>query len=81
MRGERFELNETETALVGLKTGREVRFGDPIAVAVTGVDTDYRAAITRYAHVELPICCVTDIEIEQERARWRRTRVRRFPSS
>ena len=38
LRGERFELNETETALVGRRTGREVRFGDPIAVAVTGVD-------------------------------------------
>ncbi len=38
MRGERFALNETETALVGAKTGREVRFGDPIAVKVTSVE-------------------------------------------
>ena len=38
LRGERFELNETETALVGSKTGREVRFGDPITVRVAGVD-------------------------------------------
>ena len=38
LRGERFDLNETETALVGRKTGREVRFGDQIAVKVTGVE-------------------------------------------
>jgi ribonuclease R len=38
MRGERFELNDTESALVGLKTGREVRFGSPIAVTVTGLE-------------------------------------------
>ncbi len=38
MRGERFELNETETALVGGRTGREVRFGDPITVSVSGVE-------------------------------------------
>jgi ribonuclease R len=38
LRGERFDLNETETALVGRKTGREVRFGDPLEVAVTGVE-------------------------------------------
>ena len=38
LRGERFELNETETALVGLKTGRELRFGDPISVAVSRVE-------------------------------------------
>jgi len=36
--GERFELNETESALVGSKTGREVRFGDEMKVAVTGVE-------------------------------------------
>ncbi|MEK6277032.1 MAG: RNB domain-containing ribonuclease [Actinomycetota bacterium] len=32
LRGERFELNETQTAMVGTKTGRAVRMGDPIAV-------------------------------------------------
>lgn len=32
IRGERFELNEEETALVGTKTGRTVSFGDSIAV-------------------------------------------------
>ena len=35
LRGERFELNETETALVGGRTGREVRFGDPMTVTVS----------------------------------------------
>ncbi len=38
LRGERFDLNETETALVGRKTGREVRFGDQLGVKVTGVE-------------------------------------------
>jgi ribonuclease R len=38
MRGERFELNGEETALVGTKTGRTVRLGDPLAVLVDGVE-------------------------------------------
>jgi ribonuclease R len=38
IRGERFELNETETALVGTRTGRRVRLGDPIEVKVVGVE-------------------------------------------
>jgi ribonuclease R len=38
LRGERFELNTTETALVGSKTGREVRFGDPVDVRVERVE-------------------------------------------
>ena len=38
LRGERFELNETETALVGTKTGRTVRLGDPLRVLVDGVE-------------------------------------------
>ena len=38
LRGERFDLNESETALVGRRSGREVRFGDPIEVTVTGVE-------------------------------------------
>jgi ribonuclease R len=32
------ELNETETALVGRRSGAMLRLGDPIAVRVTGVD-------------------------------------------
>ena len=36
--GERFELNETESALVGSKTGREVGFGDKMTVTVNGVE-------------------------------------------
>jgi ribonuclease R len=38
LRGERFELNEHETALVGQKTGRRVRLGDPVAVTVSRVE-------------------------------------------
>ncbi len=38
LRGERFDLNETETALVGRRTGREVRLGDPLAVTVHSVE-------------------------------------------
>jgi len=49
LKDERFELNETESALVGRKTGREVRFGDELIVKVTGVEaargrTDLEAA-------------------------------------
>ncbi|HEY5977690.1 MAG TPA: RNB domain-containing ribonuclease [Solirubrobacterales bacterium] len=33
-----FELNETETALVGRRTGRAFRLGDPISVRVGGVE-------------------------------------------
>jgi ribonuclease R len=38
MRGERFDLNETETALVGQRTGRTARLGDPITVRVDTID-------------------------------------------
>jgi ribonuclease R len=38
LRGERFELSATETALVGSKTGREVRLGDPVDVRVERVE-------------------------------------------
>ncbi len=38
IRGERFELNEEETSLVGSKTGRKVSLGDAIAVQVEKVD-------------------------------------------
>jgi ribonuclease R len=38
LRGERFELNETQTALVGGRTGRALRLGDPIGVRVERVD-------------------------------------------
>jgi ribonuclease R len=36
--GERFELNETETALVGRESGRALRLGDPISVRVGRVE-------------------------------------------
>ena len=36
--GERFDLNETETALVGRRTGRSVELGEPISVRVTSVE-------------------------------------------
>lgn len=35
--GERFALNEQETALIGSRTGRAVRFGDPVSVTVSRV--------------------------------------------
>jgi ribonuclease R len=35
---ERFELNETETALVGGESGATLRLGDPISVQVSGVE-------------------------------------------
>jgi ribonuclease R len=35
---ERFQLNETETALVGRESGRAVRLGDPVSVRVSAVD-------------------------------------------
>jgi ribonuclease R len=35
---ERFELNETETALVGRESGGTLRLGDPISVRVSGVE-------------------------------------------
>jgi ribonuclease R len=35
---ERFELNETETALVGGESKRRLRLGDPISVQVSGVE-------------------------------------------
>jgi ribonuclease R len=38
LRGERFELNETETAIVGQKSGRAIRLGDPVQVAVREID-------------------------------------------
>ena len=38
LRGERFELNEAQTALVGSKTGRALGFGDPISVQVERID-------------------------------------------
>jgi ribonuclease R len=38
LRGERFELDSTETALVGGRSGRRVRLGDPLAVRVDGVE-------------------------------------------
>lgn len=38
LRGERFDLNLEETALIGSRTGRAVRFGDPVTVTVGRVD-------------------------------------------
>jgi DNA-directed RNA polymerase subunit E'/Rpb7 len=35
---ERFELNQTETALVGGESKRRLRLGDPISVRVSGVE-------------------------------------------
>jgi ribonuclease R len=38
IRGDRFHLNETETALIGEHSGRAMRLGDPIQVQVDRVD-------------------------------------------
>jgi ribonuclease R len=38
IRGERFDLNETETALVGGRSGRAIRLGDPLSVRVDRVE-------------------------------------------
>jgi len=38
LRGEYFGLNETETALVGRRSGRTLRLGDPVAFKVAKVD-------------------------------------------
>lgn len=49
MAGERFELNEFDSALVGLKTGKRIGIGDPVEVEVDSVEAargrvDLRAA-------------------------------------
>jgi ribonuclease R len=36
--GERFDLDETETAIIGRTTGRRVRLGDPVDVRVRGTE-------------------------------------------
>lgn len=36
--GERFDLNETETAIVGRRSGNAIRLGDPVAVAVDSIE-------------------------------------------
>jgi ribonuclease R len=36
--GERFELNETQTAIVGTRTGRAIRLGDPVGLRVERVE-------------------------------------------
>ena len=38
LRGERFDLNETETAIVGGRSGKAIRLGDPVSVRVDGIE-------------------------------------------
>ena len=38
MRGERFDLNEAETALVGRRSGTALRLGDPVSIRVESVE-------------------------------------------
>jgi ribonuclease R len=38
LRDDRFDLNQTETALVGRRSGGALRLGDPITVRVDSVD-------------------------------------------
>jgi ribonuclease R len=42
LRGERFELNDTDTALLGARSGRAIRLGDPVAVRVDSTDAPRR---------------------------------------
>ena len=37
MPGDRFEINDVETALAGLRTGRAISMGDPVEVKVDSV--------------------------------------------
>jgi ribonuclease R len=39
LRGERFDLNESETALVGRRSGTAIRLGDPLRVAVDDIES------------------------------------------
>ncbi len=39
LRGEFYELNEQSTALVGRRSGQQIRLGDPLQVTVTSVET------------------------------------------
>ena len=38
LRGERFELDETETAIVGVRSGKAIRLGDPVGVRVDAIE-------------------------------------------
>jgi ribonuclease R len=38
IRGDRFDLNETEIALVGRRSRRSIRLGDPLSVRVDRVE-------------------------------------------
>ncbi len=38
IRGERFDLDKTETAIVGGRSGRRLRLGDPVTVRVDGIE-------------------------------------------
>ncbi len=39
LRGDYYDLNETETALVGRRQGHVIRLGDPVTVSPTGIET------------------------------------------
>lgn len=49
IRGDRWELNETETALIGQHTGKAMRLGDPVQVQVDRVDAP-RGRVDLYQH-------------------------------
>ena len=36
MRGDHYDLNETDSALIGARTGRRIGFGDPIEIKRRG---------------------------------------------
>lgn len=50
IRGDRWDLNETETALIGEHTGNVLRLGDPVEVQVDRVDAP-RGRVDLYQHV------------------------------
>jgi ribonuclease R len=39
MRGDHYDLDPTETALIGKRSGARIRIGDPVAVRVGKVET------------------------------------------
>ena len=53
LRGDYYDLNETETALVGRRDGHRVRLGDPVTVSVDGVERA-RGRVDLEPAIELP---------------------------
>ena len=59
LQGDYYDLNETETALVGRRQGHVVRLGDPVTVSASGIETargrvDLEPAVERPPSPERP---------------------------